>query len=174
MKPFLTELFGNRLCFAPMNIDDTTTEYAVGFLLRQAHQRASTAFAGALEPLGIAGRHFAVLHHLARTGPLSQRELVERIGSDKASMVRIVDDLEAEGMAHRGPTPGDRRTYSVAISDHGKATLAEAEKTARQVAAQLLSHLDSADRARLVALLAEFVAPAKIADRDGQVEVGET
>jgi DNA-binding MarR family transcriptional regulator len=137
--------------------DDDATSYAIGFLLRQAHQRAASAFAAALEPLGISGRHFAVLVHLGRSGPLSQRELVELISGDKASMVRIVDDLESAGLATRGPTPGDRRTHSVEITEHGRATLTEAQRTAQRVATDLLAHLEPADRATLVALLTQFV-----------------
>jgi DNA-binding MarR family transcriptional regulator len=140
-----------------MTSDEGNMDYAIGFLLRQAHQRAATAFAEALEPLGISGRHFAVLHNLGRGGPLSQRELVDRIASDKASMVRIVDDLESGGLAARRPTPGDRRVHSVEITDRGREALAEAEQTARQVAVRLLDHLEEAKRAQLVALLTEFL-----------------
>jgi MarR family transcriptional regulator, lower aerobic nicotinate degradation pathway regulator len=140
-----------------MTSDELPPDYAIGFLLRQAHQRAAAAFAEALEPLKISGRHFAVLHTLGRRGSLSQRELVDSINSDKASMVRIVDDLEAEGLAARRPTPGDRRVRSVEITDRGRETLAEAERTATGVAAGLLAHLDQPKRTQLTALLAEFI-----------------
>jgi DNA-binding MarR family transcriptional regulator len=140
-----------------MTSNESSPDYAIGFLLRQAHQRASSAFAEALEPLGIAGRHFGVLHNLSRSGPLSQRELVDRVASDKTSMVRTVDDLERAGLAARRPTPGDRRVHSVEITDRGREALAEAEQTARQVTTRLMAHLDPAKRSQLVELLAEFL-----------------
>jgi DNA-binding MarR family transcriptional regulator len=140
-----------------MTSDEVLQDYSIGLLLRQAQRRAANAFAEALEPLGIAGRHFGVLHALVRGGPMSQRELVDRVASDKASMVRTVDDLEAAGLAIRRPTPGDRRVRSVEITDLGRKTLTEAERTARVVAARLLDHLEPAKREQLTALLAEFV-----------------
>jgi DNA-binding MarR family transcriptional regulator len=143
-----------------MTSDEGFQDYAIGFLLREAHERAAAAFATALEPLGIAGRHFAVLHILDRRGPLSQRELVDSTGSHKASMVRIVDDLETERLAARRPIQGDRRVWSVEITDHGRETLNEAEHTARLVTAQLLSHLNQDKRELLTALLTEFVRGA--------------
>jgi DNA-binding MarR family transcriptional regulator len=142
-----------------MTSNEGLQDYSIGFLLRQAHQRAAAAFAAELEPLGISGRHFAVLHTLNRRGPLSQRELVDSVASDKASMVRIVDDLEAEGMAVRRPAPGDRRVRSVEITDHGRKTVEEAERTARLVTARLLAHLTPKKREQLTALLAEFIHP---------------
>jgi DNA-binding MarR family transcriptional regulator len=143
-----------------MTTDDGTMDYGIGFLLRQAHQRAAAAFAEALEPLGISGRHFGVLHSLSRSGPLSQRKLVDRVASDKASMVRTVDDLERAGLAARRPTPGDRRVHSVEITDRGREALAEAEQTARRVTIRLMGHLDPAKRSQLVELLTEFMQGA--------------
>jgi len=137
--------------------DKALQDYSVGILLRQAQRRAATAFAEALEPLGIAGRHFGVLHALVQRGTMSQRELVDAISSDKASMVRTIDDLEAAGLAVRRATPGDRRVRSIEITDLGRKTLGEAEKTARTVAAGLLEHLAPAKRGQLLALLDEFV-----------------
>jgi DNA-binding MarR family transcriptional regulator len=46
---------------------------------------------------------------------------------------------------------------SVEITDRGRETLAEAERTATGVAAGLLAHLDPPKRTQLTALLAEFL-----------------
>jgi len=134
--------------------------YAVGFLLRQAHVRAARAFSEALRPLGIEGRHFAVLSSLS-TQTLSQRALVDLIGSDKATMVRIVDDLQAKSIVTREPALGDRRAYAVTLTEHGAATLAAAQQAARQVATDLLAHMPADDREHLIALLTDFTAPRR-------------
>jgi DNA-binding MarR family transcriptional regulator len=139
---------------------DAEPGYEIGFLLRRAHARAAQAFSAALEPLAIEGRHFAVLNHLDRH-PRSQRELVELIGSDKASMVRLIDDLEAKGLVRRDPAPRDRRTHAVTLTEDGTRALTEARRTAGRVATQLLAHMPPHDRAQLIGLLGEFVHPAK-------------
>lgn len=131
----------------------------IGILLRRAHVRAARAFSAALWPTGIEGRHFGVLAALARRSPLNQRELVDRVGSDKASMVRIVDDLEAAGLATRAPDPHDRRVHAVSITTGGRELFVEAEHAAAHVARDLLGHLPPDDRDHLTRLLRAFAAP---------------
>ena len=96
----------------------------VGPLLRLAQRRAARTFSEALRPLGIEGQHYGVLLNLARHGALSQRQLIELTGSDKSSMVRTVDALEARGLAVRRPSPADRRAHAVEMTEEGEALFA--------------------------------------------------
>lgn len=130
--------------------------YAVGPLLRRAHARAARAFSAALRPLGIEGRHFGVLAALI-DGPRTQRDLVEYVGSDRVSMMRIVDDLEARGLAIRRAVPGDRRLRAVELTDQGRAVFHDAETAARSTSEALLEHLDPDERATLIGLLERFI-----------------
>src|ERR1700760_985886 len=83
--------------------------FALGLLLRRAHDRAAGALVEAIRPFGLELRHFAVLITLSTRGPLTQSALVSATSSDKASMVRVIDDLERAGLVIRRPVPGDRR-----------------------------------------------------------------
>lgn len=140
-----------------MSQPDALPPYAVGQLLRRAHTRAARAFAEALAPLGIEGRHFGVLAVVAEHGPQTQRDLVERVGSDRVSMMRIVDDLEARELAVRRPVPGDRRLRAVELTDRGREAFRAAEDVARKTGDTLLAHLDAGERAALTGLLARFL-----------------
>jgi DNA-binding MarR family transcriptional regulator len=135
---------------------DGDTGYEIGFLLRAAHVRAASVFNAALEPLGIEGRHFAVLDHLDRHS-YSQRQLADLTGSDKSTMGRLIDDLESKGLASRQPSPGDRRVYTIALTSSGTRTLAMARQTARAVAARLLDHMSAQDQRGLTGLLQAFL-----------------
>src|SRR5262245_64977623 len=83
--------------------------FAPGLLLRHAHWHAAAVMTEALRPLGIELRHFAVLIVLVDHGPTVQRDLAEATGTDKAGIMRVVDDLERKGLAVRKAVPGDRR-----------------------------------------------------------------
>lgn len=131
--------------------------YAVGQLLRRAHTRAARAFSDALAPLGIEGRQFGVLAVLSSDGPRTQRDLVERVGSDRVSMMRIVDELEARELAVRRSVPGDRRLRAVELTDRGRETFHAAEEIARRTADALLAHLEPSERTALTGLLVRFV-----------------
>jgi DNA-binding MarR family transcriptional regulator len=62
---------------------------------------------------------------------MSQSALVAAVGSDKASMVRVVDDLEAKGLAARRPFPGDRRVHAVEMTSRGLDAFDSAHVSAR-------------------------------------------
>lgn len=121
---------------------------------------AATAFSAALQPLGLQSKHFGALLALQRHDGLSQRQLIDRLDSDKSSMVRMIDDLEARGLCARTPDAGDRRAYSVRLTDEGRAVFDEAERTALRVTDELLAGFTPAEREQLRDLLVRFVSPA--------------
>jgi DNA-binding MarR family transcriptional regulator len=133
-------------------------DYEIGVLLRRAHRKAAEAFNDALKPLDLQGRHFGVLLLLHRHGPLSQRQLIDHLGSDKSAMVRSIDDLEALDLCVRKPAEHDRRAHAVALTPHGERVFVRAERDAREVSRALLAGFDPAERAQLTGLLARFVA----------------
>ncbi|MGH3437052.1 MAG: MarR family winged helix-turn-helix transcriptional regulator [Sciscionella sp.] len=138
--------------------DGEPTGYEIGVLLRLAHRRAADTFAAALRPMEIQGRHFGVLITLRREGQVRQRELIERLASDKSSMVRTIDDLEERGLCQRTAVAADRRANAVRLTAAGREVLRVAEDTANKVSGQLLACLRPEERDLLRELLGRFVA----------------
>lgn len=136
-----------------------TSPFALGLLMRRAHDRAASALVGALRPLGLELRHFAVLIALNASGPVSQSALVSAVGSDKASMVRVIDDLEKAGLVTRGPVPGDRRVHAVEMTPHGLEVFDTAHVDARAIADRLVAHLRPGEADQLLDLLTRFTYP---------------
>jgi DNA-binding MarR family transcriptional regulator len=134
--------------------------FALGLLLRQAHDQFAAAIDRALAAFGFERRHLMVLMRLHAAGPLSQRDLVEQTDHDKAAIVRIVDDLERLGLATRELVPGDRRLRSVTMTEQGRAVFAEAYRAARPAAATAIGDLTEEQAGRLEVLLRAMVAGA--------------
>ncbi|MEU7875639.1 MarR family transcriptional regulator [Dactylosporangium sp. NPDC049140] len=132
-------------------------EYSLGPLLRLAAKRAADAFAAALVPLDIEGRHFGVLLNLNRGGPANQRRLAGATGSDKSTMTRTIDELAARGLVVRRATEADRRVNVVELTEAGRARFAEAERVAARVNDELLAHLTPEERDGLRDHLRRFV-----------------
>ena len=107
--------------------------FALGLLMRRAHDRAADGLVAAVRPQGIELRHFAVMIELANHSPQSQKELGDRVGRDTAGMVRVIDDLEALGYAERKPHPSDRRIRAVQLTERGLAAFDEAHRAAALV-----------------------------------------
>jgi DNA-binding MarR family transcriptional regulator len=133
--------------------------FALGLLMRRAHDRAAAALVEAIRPFGLELRHFAVLIALNARGPLSQSALVAATGSDKASMVRVVDDLERKGLVVRRPVPGDRRVHAVEMTAQGLETFDAAHQPATQIAGRLTEHLRPGEAGLLLDLLTRFAYP---------------
>jgi len=134
--------------------------FALGLLLRKAHWHAASVMSEALRPLGIELRHFAVLLVLVNRGPTPQRDLVDATGSDKAGIMRVVDDLERMGLAVRNPVPGDRRVRAVEITAKGLELFDAAHVAAEPLAQHLVAVLSPDERKELTDLLTRFSASA--------------
>ncbi|WP_433516910.1 MarR family winged helix-turn-helix transcriptional regulator [Nonomuraea sp. CA-143628] len=134
--------------------------FALGLLLRQAHWRAATVMSEALRPLGIELRHFAVLIVLVDRGPTVQRDLAAATGTDKAGIMRVVDDLERKGLAVRKSVPGDRRVRAVEITPQGVELFDAAHVAAEPLADRLVADLGSDESEQLRDLLTRFAYPA--------------
>ncbi|MEU9343206.1 MarR family transcriptional regulator [Streptomyces sp. NPDC048278] len=136
-----------------------TSPFALGLLLRRAHWRVAGVMAEALRPLGVELRHFAVLLVLVDRGPTVQRDLAVATGSDKAGIMRVVDDLERMGLAVRRAVPGDRRVRAVEITPEGVALFDAAHVAAEPLAERLVAGLEPGESEQLTSLLTRFAHP---------------
>jgi len=65
--------------------------------------------------VGVALTDLDALEHLERDGPLSQRELGDRLTLSSGAVTFLVDRLERAGLLRREPHPTDRRATLVAL-----------------------------------------------------------
>jgi DNA-binding MarR family transcriptional regulator len=132
----------------------------IGTQLYLAHRYARAASNRALEAHGVELRHLGVLGQIAEHGPLSQRELIDRLQVDKSSMVHIVDELERQGLAERHRNERDRRSYTVHLTPAGEQRLKAAQAGTAEAMDRLLAPLSEDDRLALHGLLARFIQSA--------------
>ncbi|MES9543500.1 MarR family transcriptional regulator [Actinomadura sp. NPDC000600] len=64
--------------------------------------------------------YLLVLSCVVRHGPLSQRQVAERLRMDAGDLVGIVDALEGAGHVRRRRDPRDRRRYALDATEHGR------------------------------------------------------
>ncbi|WP_433171964.1 MarR family winged helix-turn-helix transcriptional regulator [Actinoallomurus sp. CA-150999] len=89
-----------------------------------------------------------------------QRDLVEATGSDKAGIMRVVDDLERSGLAVRKAVPGDRRVRAVEIAPRGIELFDAAHVAAEPLAERLVAQMGPGEPEQLTDLLTRLVYPA--------------
>jgi DNA-binding MarR family transcriptional regulator len=126
---------------------------AVGFLLSWNGRRTSEGFAEVLRQIDLSPPVFGVLTLIDSRPGLTQRELVAGSLIDPSSMVAVLDQLEADGLAERRVHPSDRRKHAVHLTAKGKRTLGKARELALGYAEELLAPLDEEERETLRLLL---------------------
>ncbi|MGW1025982.1 MarR family winged helix-turn-helix transcriptional regulator [Streptomyces sp. NPDC002577] len=130
-----------------------------GYLLYRLGLRSGQLFNGFLQESGLRLRHYALLRLLATTDGALQRELSARLGYDPSAIVGLVDDLERAGFAERRPSPDDRRSRIVVLTDDGRAFLRDTDEAGLRVTNDLVQPLDPAERETLHALLLRIAEP---------------
>lgn len=119
-----------------------------------------TRFSEALAPLGLTTALFALLNVLGTREGAIQQELGAVMGIDPSTMVSLLDQLEAAGLAKRRTRPSDRRAREVAISPKGRRVLVQARELAEQVEVEVLRGLKASERRQLLALLRQALSAA--------------
>ena len=116
----------------------------VGTFVRSIRRQAGTPTGSQAETLAL----------LDRQGAMSVADLAAERKVKHQSMRLVVAQLEASGLVARLPNPDDGRSQLVALSDEGRAALAEArEARRREIAALIDARLTDEERQLLRAAI---------------------
>lgn len=113
-------------------------------------------FEQVLAPIGLRQRHVVALSHLRGYGPTAQQKLADRLRMDASSMVCLLNDLEESELVVRNRDRTDRRRAVVELSPQGERALCEVDQALKIVEDEMLTGLDSGERAMLHELLARL------------------
>jgi len=136
---------------APAELTDN-----LGWLLAQASHALSTEMTAAFEAAGGTPRGHCVLS-TALTGEFTQKQLADRVGLDKTTMVVTMDALEAAGLAERVPSPTDRRARVIRVTSAGEKAVAAGVKVVERIQDEVLATLSATEREALMDALAKLV-----------------
>jgi DNA-binding MarR family transcriptional regulator len=94
-------------------------------------------------------------------------ELAERIGIDETTATRLVDRLEAAGVAERRSSAADRRVIVVGLTPAGVVLVREVAQRRQRFLCEVLTALEPDERAELVRLTEK--AAAVLRDRSEEL-----
>ncbi|GAA2789877.1 MarR family transcriptional regulator [Kitasatospora paracochleata] len=109
---------------------------------------------------GLQRGEFDVLATLRRSGPpyvLIPSALAATLMMSRAGMTSRIDRLEAAGLVERRLDPDDRRSFQVALTDEGMATVDAAMTDHAATEARLLAPLTAAEHAALDSILRKLL-----------------
>ena len=115
-------------------------------------KRAVDRFEARLSARGASLNVWSVLRELAESGPVSQRELADRLLLKGPSLVPRLDALEEAGIARRTPDAHDRRIQRVSLTDAGWALFHELAEYSDENESELIAPLSQAEQDQFRAL----------------------
>jgi MarR family transcriptional regulator, transcriptional regulator for hemolysin len=129
----------------------------LAWLLATVSHALTTELTAALEGLSVTPRAYCVLNTAMR-GEYTQTALAQALALDKTTMVVTIDALERAGLVVRRTSSTDRRARVIAVTDAGRATVAEGERIVEQVQSDALAALPAAQRATFMRALRRLAA----------------
>ncbi len=112
-----------------------------GYCLYKAAMRLRADIDQALEKHGVIAPQVGMLKLLESLGPTSQVDLGSQLSIDKASMVKLIDNLESNELITRTPSPNDRRINLLQNTKKGSQLLAQASACRMQIEDKFLEPL---------------------------------
>ncbi len=117
-----------------------------GYCLYKAALRLRVQMDEALSHEKLIAPQLGILGVLKDSPPLSQVALGTQMGIDKATIVKLIDDLESRKLVSRHPHPEDRRVNLVQITARGKTVFGDAIKICKKTEDHFLEHLEPSER----------------------------
>lgn len=131
----------------------------LGFVLRMAQLAVFDDLIGRLKKTGLRPSAVTVLRLVRARPGLNQQQIGDALKIQKPNLVALIGALHKSGLIDRQPSPDDKRSYALHLTEPGKKALA---KAMRQLSAHLQwvsGHINEAEQTRLIKLLNCFHAP---------------
>jgi DNA-binding MarR family transcriptional regulator len=135
---------------------DYRLEGQVGFLIRRAHQRATSIFNRQFAAAGLSSVQFAALVKVRDQGRVSQNQLGRLVHLDPVTIMGVINRLADRDLIQRMPDASDKRRTLLSITSIGLKLLEDMQAAGHQVSADTLEPLDEAEKAEFLRLLTKL------------------
>lgn len=128
----------------------------LGYFLRRAQVWVFQDFIQALSSIDIRPAQYSVLTVIGANPGLSQADVAETLGIERARLVRLLDRLQKRGLTRRMASPIDKRSHSLQLTAAGQDTLKRARALAAMHEARLVERLGTANHRMVMEALRDF------------------
>jgi DNA-binding MarR family transcriptional regulator len=128
----------------------------LGYFLRRVQVWVFQDFLRTLSRLQVRPAQYSVLTVIEVNPGLSQSDLADFLGIERARLARMLDRLEKRGFAERRPSPRDRRSHALYLTRDGQKALKRIKALAAQHESQLAEKLGPDNRRMIIEILRDF------------------
>jgi len=124
-----------------------------GFLLTDSARLLRKLIDRRLQPLGLSRAQWSILAILSNHEGLSQSQISDELEIEKSTVGRLIDQVEKSGWIERRPILGDRRLWSVHLTNQARELIAEVERVILHTRAEMLHGLSAEQQQDLSEIL---------------------
>lgn len=109
-----------------------------------------------LQHLEIDRNYYALILIESREGQITQQELALLLGTEKVSIVRVIDYLSEKGYVKRMRKPGDKRSHSLVLTEKAKLALPEIKQAISETNSLVLKGIEEKQVSVFITTLAKL------------------
>ena len=128
----------------------------LGYFMRRAQVAIFQDFIRTLGAIDVRPAQYSVLVVIGANPGLSQADVAQLLGIERARLVRLLDRLEKRGLTQRLASRVDRRSHSLKLTAAGRALLKRAKALAAAHEARLMEALGPARHRAIMDALRDF------------------
>ncbi len=129
----------------------------LGYCFIKGALRIRIAVDRELSRFGVVAPQFGMLIILREAGPMTQVDLGSQMAIDKATMVRMIDNLEEKKFLTRATSSTDRRAKYLEITPAGRHAVRKMDAARKRAEDEALVVLNQDERAQLKRILAKLL-----------------
>ncbi|TCT45025.1 DNA-binding MarR family transcriptional regulator [Martelella mediterranea] len=133
-------------------------DHSAGYLANHLARLFERGLAGRIKPLGLTTGTFPALLELWENDGLTQKELVERLDIEQATMANTLSRMERDGLIKRQKDPDDGRVQRVVLTEHARTLRDPAIAAATTENEDALAALSGEERALFIELMQKVIA----------------
>ena len=128
----------------------------VGYFVRRLQVWIFQDFIRTLKGVQVRPAEYSVLVLIGANPALSQTDLADALGVERARLVRLLDGLDRRGWTVRQPSTMDRRSHALFLTAEGRRMLQRVEQLVAQHEAHVAERLGAERREKMIRLLRDF------------------
>lgn len=117
--------------------------------------------------LGFSPGQFPVLLELWQEEGITQRQLLDRVDIEQATLANTLSRMERDGLIERKPHPKDRRAQIIGLTDKGRELETKAIAASKATDEEILEGLLKFERHLLVEYMGRAIEAAKGPEQPG-------
>ncbi|WP_324754108.1 MarR family winged helix-turn-helix transcriptional regulator [Roseovarius sp. Pro17] len=135
-----------------------TKEQSAGYLANHLARQFARGLTARIKPLGLTTGTFPALLELWERDGLTQKDLVERLDIEQATMANTLARMERDGLIRRERDDNDGRVQRIWLTDHARALRIPAIKAAMAENVAALAALSQSEQRQFIDLMQRIIA----------------